>query len=217
MTGRFEDHIGGIVRVDYIWLGQNGKAGRIDKSRPCVVVRAQGDNVLVAPITHSAERAGEAGTKLPLPASEMRRAGLSDEGESYVALQQVNIVHVNSSALRPHRDGSWVKGRLSNTVVKQIQAVHEKSLASKALKMKIQPDDTSAFAVRNLEPRTAESTGTRDRHLEPGHPDKAAERDMRAREQARNLAAKRDIGHARPTLTLKKPGEGRPKDTVPIR
>ena len=89
-----------VISYDYLWRyeqSQGKEAGR--KTRPCVIILAvEGDNVIVAPITHHNPKNKE--TSLEIPQRVKEHLGLDAE-KSWVILDEVNQFTWPGFDLRP--------------------------------------------------------------------------------------------------------------------
>lgn len=99
-----EPQTGLVVRYAYLWRDEYLR-GRDEgaKDRPCAVVLATTSvdgrtTVMVAPITHSAPRPGDA--TVDLPAATIARLGL-DGDRSWIVVQEVNVFVWPGPDLRP--------------------------------------------------------------------------------------------------------------------
>lgn len=118
---------GSVIRYSYLWHDE-ARRGREEgvKDRPCAVVLAtlkENDEivVVVAPITHTPQRAGKGA--IPLPPLTQKRLGLDDE-PCWIVTSEVNRFVWPGPDLRPIRQGPdtrWSYGLLPLGLLKQIQ------------------------------------------------------------------------------------------------
>jgi hypothetical protein len=108
--------IGLVIRYDYLWIEEE-KAGREEgsKERPCAVVVAippAGDQQLraiVCAITHIPPSAP--GEKIEIPPAVRSHLGLDAE-QSWIAIEEVNIVDWDDPGIVPVAPGRWAYGFL---------------------------------------------------------------------------------------------------------
>ncbi len=124
---RPEPKVGLVIRYDFLWSHERER-GREEgaKERPCVIVTAvvrknTGEtDILVAPITHSPPREGDAAIEIPHKVG--RHLGLDDE-RGYIVADEVNTVSWDDAGIVPVRPGrQWAYGRIPKGLYDQLRA-----------------------------------------------------------------------------------------------
>jgi hypothetical protein len=162
-----KSHIGRIMRVEYRYdTGpkqpiRGVKARGNSKERPCVVVGVRGDYYAVAPISHSASQ-----DDLKLAPEHQKAARLGD-GEGFIERGEYNLVHRNSSSIRPDRKtGEMFGGSLPPGVTAQLSGDFNAKFADRTLNARLHKDDLAPAREALAKRQAAREAAAPDTGLE---------------------------------------------------
>jgi uncharacterized protein YifN (PemK superfamily) len=159
---------GDIVSARYRW-SEAGNDVPGEKIRPCLILKVSSDASSIIMVPISTQENMQAGDGIEISPEDRANAGVHSKKRSWVKLTEINRVDLPNMAIIPYQDRgrmAWRRGRVSDSVLKQVQIEISERVNDKTLKgVRVAADVQSQIkisGIRKISPELSSETTRND-------------------------------------------------------